>query len=97
MHRIGRAASKMSRGNLCSYNCYVILIAFVFSLLTFLICGFAILPIVFLVSLLIQAVKPSELHAGWVHMFKICLIILGLVVGIFNIIAILKNIQLTKK
>jgi hypothetical protein len=97
MLRIGITASKMSKGSLLSYNLYVILIACFFSLLVFFICGSAILLIVFLTSLIIHALKPADFHAGWVHMFKICLIVLAFVVGIFNIVAIVRNIQITKK
>jgi hypothetical protein len=96
MLRIGVAASKMSKGSLLSYNLYVILIACLFSLFVFFICGFSIFLIVFLVSLILHALKPADFHAGWVHMFKICLVVLGLVVGVFNIAAIFKNIQFTK-
>lgn len=96
MLRIGIAASKMSKGGLLTYNLYVILIACLFSIFTFLICGFTILLILFLVSLILHALRPDDFHAGWVHMFKICLIALASVIGIFNIIAILKNIQFTK-
>lgn len=95
MRRIGIAASKMSKGSLLSYNLYVILIASLFSLLGFFICGFSILLIIFLVSLVLHAVKP-EFHGTWVHVFKICLIILSSVIGVFNIIAILKNVQCTR-
>ena len=97
MLRIGIAASKMSKGSLLSYNLYVILISCLFSSLIFLICGFSILLIVFLVSLILHAVRPTDFHAGWAPMYKFCLIVLGVVVGVFNIVAILKNIQLTKK
>jgi hypothetical protein len=48
-----------------------------------------------LVSLVLHAVKP-EFHGTWVHVFKICLIILSSVIGVFNIIAILKNVQCTR-
>ncbi len=96
MLRIGIAASKMSKGSLFNYNLYVILIACLFSIFVFFICGFSILLIVFLVSLLLHALKPGDIQTGWVHMFKICLIVLAFVVGIFNIAAILKNIQFTK-
>ena len=96
MLRIGIAASKMSKGGLLSYNLYVILIACLFSMFIFLLCGFSILLIVFLVSLILHAIKPADFHEGWVHIFKICLIILAVVVGVFNIIAILKNLQFTK-
>ena len=97
MLRIGVAASKMSHGSLLSYNLYVILIACLFSLLMFFICGSSILLIVFLVSLILHALKPADFNAGWVPMFKICLTILSVVVGVFNIVAVLKNIQFTKK
>ncbi len=97
MLRIGIAASKMSKGGLLSYNLYVILISCLFSLFIFFICGFSILPIIFLISLILHALRPTDFHAGWVHMFKICLIVLALVMGGFNIVAILKNIQFTKK
>jgi len=96
MLRIGIAASKMTKGGLLSYNLCVILIACLFSLLMFLICGFSILLIVFLVSLVLHALKPANFHEDWVHIFKISLIILAYVVGLFNIVAILKNIQLAK-
>lgn len=96
MLRIGIAASKISKGRLLSYNLYVILIACLFSLFVFLICGFSILLIIFLISLMLHVLKPVDFHADWVHVFKICLIVLALVVGVFNIAAILKNIQFTK-
>lgn len=97
MLRIGIAASKMSKGSLLSYNLYVILIACLFSFFIFFICGFSILLIVFLVSLILHALNPANFHADWVRMFKICLIMLALVVGCFNVAAIVKNIQFTKK
>jgi len=96
MQRIGITASKMSKGSLFNYNLYVILIACLLSLFIFLICGFSILLIIFLVSLILHALKPADFHAGWVHMFRICLIVLALVVGIFNLVAIIRNIQFTK-
>jgi hypothetical protein len=45
---------------------------------------------------MLHALKPADLHAGWMHMFKISLVVLASVVGVFNMIAIFKNIQLTK-
>ena len=97
MLRIGIAASKMSKGSLLRYNLYVILISSLISLFIFFICGFSILLIVYLTSLILHAIRPTDFHAGWAHMFKICLIILALVVACLNIVAIIKNIQLPKK
>jgi len=96
MLRIGVAASKMSKGSLLNYNLCVILISCIFSLFMFFVCGLSLLPIVFLISLILHALKPAGVYAGWVHIFNICLVVLGLVVGVFNIVAISKNIQLTK-
>ena len=96
MRRIGIAASKMAKGRLWTYNLFVVLLSCIFSLFIFLICGFSILIIVFLVSLGLSALRPAGFHADWKHMFKICLIILAAVMGILNIVAIIKNVQLTK-
>jgi high-affinity Fe2+/Pb2+ permease len=96
MLRIGIAASKMAKGNLWTYNLFVVLLSCVFALFLFLICGFSILVIVFLLSLGLHALRPADFHAGWQHMFKICLIVLALVIGILNSVAIIKNIQFTK-
>ena len=96
MLRIGLAASKMSKGSLFNYNLYVVLISCLVSLFVFCLCGFSILLIVFLISLMLHSLKPADFHAGWVHMFKICLTVLAVVVGVFNVVAILKNIQFTK-
>jgi hypothetical protein len=96
MRRIGIAASKMSKGSFLRYNLYVILIACLFSLFIFLISGFSILLIIFLLSLILHALKPADFHPGGIHMFRICMTVLLVVVGIFNAVAILKNIQFTK-
>ena len=96
MLRIGIAASKMSKGRLSSYNFYVVLIACLISLFIFLISGFSILLFIFLISLILHAFKIANLYPGWLHVYKICLIVLALVVGVLNIVAIFKNIQFTK-
>jgi len=96
MLRIGIAASKMAKGSLLTYNLFVLLISCLFSLIIFLICGFSILIIVFLISWGLHIVRPAVFHAGWVPMFKICLIILAVVTGVLNSVAIIRNIQFTK-
>lgn len=97
MLRIGIAASKMSKGSLLNYNLCVILIACLFSLFIFLICGVSIFLIVLMISILLNAFRPSDVHMEWAHMLKPCLIILAVVVVVFNVIAIFKNVQWTKK
>jgi hypothetical protein len=86
----------MAKGNLLTYNFFVVLISCLFSLIIFLVGGCSILVIVFLVSLGLHAVRQAGFHTGWVHMFKICLIVLAAVTGIFNIVAIVRNMQFTK-
>jgi hypothetical protein len=97
MRRIGIAASKMSRGSLLGYNVCVILIACLFSLFVFFICGFAILPIVFVAFLILHAVKHTAMQTQWLQVFKICLVFLASIIGILTIVAIAKNIQFAKK
>ena len=97
MLRIGVAASKMAKDNLLAYNLFVVLISSLVSLIIFLICGVSILLAVILISVILHALKPADFHEGWVHMFKICLVVLALVIGVFNLAAIFKNIQFTKK
>jgi len=97
MRRIGIAASKMAKDNLLTYNLFVILISFLFSVIVFFICAVVILLVVLLTSVILHAVNPADFHSGWVHMFKICLFILAFVVGVFTLTAILKNVQFTKK
>jgi hypothetical protein len=96
MLRIGIAASKMSKGGLLSYNLYVILITGLVSLFVYLICGFSVILIVFLISLIVHVIRPEGLHPHWVHVFKVCLTVLAWVVGVLGIAAILKNIQITR-
>ena len=97
MLRIGIAASKMTKGSLLGYNLWVVLIATLISLFIFLCCGFSILLVLFLISLVLHVLKPGDVHTGWVHVFKICLMILAVVVGMLNLVAIVKNLQFTKK
>ena len=97
MRRIGIAASKMAKDNLLTYNLFVILISFLFSVIVFFICAVAILLVVLLTSVILHAVRPVDFHSGWVHMFKICLIILTFVIGVFTLTAIFKNVQFSKK
>ena len=96
MLRIGIAASKMAKGNLLTYNLFVLLISCLLSLIIFMVCGISILIIVFLISLGLHAARPADFHAGWLHMFKICLIALSVVTGVFNGVAIVRNIKLTR-
>lgn len=93
MRRIGIAASKMARGNLPKYNVFVIVIAFLCSLLLFFICGFAILAALFLVSLVCRPFLPPEFNAAAPAIVRVCLVALAVVIGILNVLAVIKNVK----
>ena len=94
MERIGIAASKMAQGNLVLYNLYVILISFLFSLFLFLIAGSSILIAIMIISYAARGHLPSDLERNWFDVVKVCMITLTVVVSIFNLCAILKNVKL---
>ena len=96
MLRIGVAASKMSKDSVLTYNMYVVLIATLFSFLVFAICASCILMTILLVSWMIHIAHPHAPYPGWVHMLKISLLVLAMVIGVFNLIAIMKNIQMSR-
>jgi hypothetical protein len=96
MERIGIAASKMAQGNLCKYNLFVIVISCLFALFIFVICGFSVLVALFLISLVVREFVPSVSGGGWVHVAKLSLAGLAALIGVLNVVAIMKNIKLGK-
>jgi hypothetical protein len=96
MERIGIAASKMAKGNLWTYNVFVVMISCLCALLVFLICGFSILAALFLISLVFRFFMPSGFNAIWFSIVKLCLLALAVVVGLLNLVAIIKNMKLKK-
>ncbi len=97
MERIGIAASKMAQGNLIAYNFFVIAIASLCALFIFLVCGFVVLASLFLIFTLFRFLMPGVFDGVWFNLVKICLVGLGLFVGILNMWAIIRNIRLTRK
>ena len=97
MKRIGIAASKMAKGNLALYNIYVVLISFLFSFFLFLVCGASIFIALIVIMLLINGLVPFEWEERWVSVVTLCMVTLTVVVGIFNLLAMLTNIKLRWK
>ncbi len=93
MERIGRAASKIAKGNFFIYNLFVVLISSLFSLLVFFLSGCAIVITLVIIAYLSARGKAPDLESGWMPVMLICLISLGAVVFILNLCAILKNIR----
>jgi hypothetical protein len=97
MERIGIAASKMSKGNLLTYNLFVVLISFLCSLFILFICGFSVLVALFLISVVFRFFMPQGFNTDLLPVAKICMVALSILVGGLNIAAIVRNIKLTKQ
>ena len=97
MERVGIAASKIARGDLLKYNIFVVLIAFLCSFLLFLVCGLAILVALFLLALICRPFLPPEFHTAWLAIVRVCLTALGIVIGVLNILAVIKNFKFTRQ
>ena len=94
MKRIGLAASKIAKGNIWFYHIVVVILALLFSLFLFLICGFSIAVTLFVLSLLAQRFLSWGNQQVWVDMFRTCLTFLGVLIGIAALAAVLKNVKL---
>ena len=94
MKRIGYAASKIAKGNIWTYNFAVVVIASLFAVFVFLVCGLSIALTLFLLSLTAQWFMPVKDSTVWVDILKTCLTFLGMLMGILTLIALLKNIKL---
>jgi hypothetical protein len=94
MKRIGIAASKIANENVALYNFYVVLIAFIFSLFLFLVSGAAVLFSLYLIGFLAEKTGTFNFAQSERTIFTVCMSSLTILVGLFNIMAILKNIQI---
>ena len=97
MERIGITASRIAKGNLVVYNLAVIAISTACSIMLFFICGFSIGAVLFLVSLVFRNFLPPEFQAAWPAVVRICLAALGAVVGILYVLAVVKNIKISRR
>ena len=97
MERIGIAASKMAKGNLWLYNLWVVIISFVFSLFIFVVAGSSIALSLLIIGAIIKGTIPTDYDNEWFGIIRICMMMLTLVVGLFNLTAILKNFRLKKR
>ena len=93
MERIGRAASKVAKGNLFVYNLFVILISTLFSLLVFFIAGCVIVLGLVIFAYATSKGQVPDLESGWMPVMLICMICLAAVVSILNLCAIFKNFR----
>ena len=97
MERIGIAASKMAKGNLLVYNLYVILMAFLFSLFIFIVAGCSVVFALIIISYIGKELMAFDVENHWSSVFQVCMVSLTVIVTVFNVLAILKNIKFSKK
>ena len=93
MERIGFAASKIAKGNIPLYNLFVILISFLISFFIFVLSGFSLFVALFLIALMTHGLAGFDEKSVWVSILRLCLVALAAVVGLFNLLAIFKNVK----
>ena len=97
MERIGMAASKMAKGNLFLYNFYVILICILFSLFIFIVAAMTVALALILIAAVVNEMNGQGLASlDFNFAFIVCLAALTIVIALFNLFAILKNLKLRK-
>lgn len=92
MQRIGIAASKIAKGNLTLYNIYVVLIALLFSIFLFVLTGTTVLFALVIISYISNEIMPID----FMHVIPICVMTLTVVVTLFNLMALSKNLKFTR-
>jgi hypothetical protein len=93
MERIGIAASKMAQGNLWLYNLFVVLISFLFSFFIFFIAGSSIVLALIIIGYVVNGILPRDLWDDWHGVIRVCMISLTIIVSIFTLFAILRNMR----
>lgn len=96
MERIGLAASKMAKGNFVLYNLWVVIISSAVSIFLFLLAGISIFLALVILAAVVKGIMPMEFEKSWESMLRICMLALTIVVSLFNLYAIIKNIRLKK-
>jgi hypothetical protein len=96
MKRIGIAASKISKGNLTVYNLYVVLISALFSLFIFIIAGSTVIFALVIIKYVGTEIMGVEFERSWRLVMAVCMVALTVVITLFNLFAILKNLKSPK-
>ncbi|MCA9400662.1 MAG: hypothetical protein KC713_03485 [Candidatus Omnitrophica bacterium] len=94
MKRIGIVASRISKGNLALYNIYVVLISFLFSSFIFIIAGATVVFALAILRYVSNEIMLSDFSQQWNNILYLSMISLAVVIGIFTVIAITKNIKI---
>lgn len=97
MKRIGIAASKISKGNLFLYNFYVVLISFLVSLFMFIVAGATVLFSLIFINYVANEIMAVPFEKSFTSILSVCMISLTVVITVFNLAAIIKNIRIAPK
>lgn len=95
MKRIGIAASKIAKDNAWLYHFYVVLISSLFSLFLFVVVGVIVVFALAILSYISSEIMDFSFHGRRNSILVICMVSLTVVILIFNIFAISRNIRLT--
>ncbi len=96
MKRIGIAASKISKGNLTLYNFYVVLISALFSLFIFIVAGSTIVFALAIIRYIGNEIMGADFEASWQSVVAVCMVSLTIVITLFNLFAISRNLKFPK-
>ncbi len=96
MERIGIAASKIAKGNLFLYNLFVVLLSFLFSLLIFILAGASLVLSLVVIGYIVSGLLPQNFEKEWTMVMRVCMISLTVMISLFNLMAILKNVKISK-
>lgn len=95
MHRIGLIAEKLAQGNIWFYNLYVFLISLFFSVFLYIIVGTTLIFSFVILSYMGQEIMPKNMQEEWTPVFSICMTTLTIIIGVFNMVALVRNLRLS--
>ena len=96
MKRVGIAASKIAKGNLVLYNCYVVAIASLFSLFIFIVSGFVVVFALIIIAYVSKEIMLINLEKDWSYILTVCMVSLTIIIALFNLLLISRNLKAGK-
>jgi len=92
MKRIGIAASKISKGNGLFYNALVVVISCMVSFFLFVVVGATVVFALAIIAYVTNEAIPTH-QRDWEQVRAMCLAALGVVIAVFNLMAIVINFR----
>ena len=98
MKRIGIAAGKIAQGNTLGYNMAVVVISFLISAFVFILVGATVIFALTVLTYIGREFNIFELTSeNRLAILKICTISLTIIIGAFNVLAIIKNVRFGRR